>query len=281
MDLLLDNPLATMEGINFLILYAFVTVSTVLTLGFLKTRLDQSDRLAIPAIPPAIDPFEVAYLRGGPNEVARTAVFALRQKGLIVIANGEKKAYLRPVGGGDGGAVAELELRTLEWIGAEREVREVFYGSSPLVDALERWNHIYQEKLERQALLTPEDAWQEVRRWKWTATAVIAGLGGYKIFAAVLTGHWNVIFTILLMTAGLIATFIVGRTRRRTKLGNAYLDRLQAVFEPVKVTAVSQPRGLAAEAMPVGGFASVDPMLVAAGVFGTATIATSVYPDYD
>jgi hypothetical protein len=35
-------------------------------------------------------------LRGGENELVRTLVFALRQRALIVIANGNKKAYLRP-----------------------------------------------------------------------------------------------------------------------------------------------------------------------------------------
>jgi hypothetical protein len=96
MDFLLDNPLAMMEGIYFLILYAFVIFFSVIGLGYFKDRIDRSDMLPTPAIPPNPDPFETAYLRGGENELVRTLVFALRQRALIVIANGNKKAYLRP-----------------------------------------------------------------------------------------------------------------------------------------------------------------------------------------
>ena len=129
MEFLLDNPLATMDGIYFLILYVFVIFFSVTGLGYFKERLDTSDKLSTPAIPPNIDPFEIAYLRGGENELVRTLVFALRQKGLIVIANGDKEAYLRPALEVSATGLSDIERRTLDWIGTDRDVNEAFKGA--------------------------------------------------------------------------------------------------------------------------------------------------------
>ena len=82
MDFLLDNPLATMEGTTFLVLYVIFILFTLTTLAIARSNIDKTDQLPIPAIPPQVDPYEVAYLRGGINEMARSVVFSLVQKGL-------------------------------------------------------------------------------------------------------------------------------------------------------------------------------------------------------
>jgi uncharacterized protein (TIGR04222 family) len=278
MEFLLDNPLAMMDGIYFLILYSFVTFFSVTGLGYLKERLDTSYKLSTPAIPPDIDPFEIAYLRGGENELVRTLIFSLRQKGLIVIAAGDKRAYLRPAPEASASGLSDIERRTLDWIGADRDVNQTFKGSFSLIKALDRWTNLYQQQLEQRQLLMPAEWNAKIRRWKWTSVSIIVGLGGYKFIAALAHGNWNIIFTVLLLTGGLIAALIVGRTRRRTKLGDLYLDRLKLVFEPIKTQAT---RNIEAGPVPAGNLASVDPLLVSVGVFGAAALAGSLYPDYN
>ena len=83
MDILLDNPLATMYGPYFLILYGFVIFFVLVILAIIKSGVDDTDELPIPPIPLQIDPYEIAYLRGGTNEVVRSVVFSLMQKGFI------------------------------------------------------------------------------------------------------------------------------------------------------------------------------------------------------
>ena len=73
MEFLLDNPLATMEGTYFLILYAFVIFFTVTTLGYFKDRIDTSDRLSIPATPPWSTPLRPPISNG------KTKIFWRRQ----------------------------------------------------------------------------------------------------------------------------------------------------------------------------------------------------------
>lgn len=83
MDILLDNPLASMYGPYFLVFYIGFIFILLLVFGSVRNRIDQTDKLALPPIPPNIDPYEIAFMRGGTNEVARSVIFALMQKGLI------------------------------------------------------------------------------------------------------------------------------------------------------------------------------------------------------
>jgi uncharacterized membrane protein YgcG len=188
--------------------------------------------------------------------------------------------------------MSDIERHTLDWIGIEREVTEIFTGRSSLVEGVTRWRNLYQLQLEQRRLLMPADSIEKIGRWKWITLGVIAALGGYKIFAALATGHFNFIFAILLLTGGVVAASIVGRTRRRTKLGDIYLDRLRTVFQPVRVQATEKRNLIDPQRRPSLGdfeegpvparsFASVDPLLVAVGVFGTAALAGSLYPDYN
>lgn len=85
MEILLDNPLANMYGPYFLVLYIFITFITVTSFAFIRLRIDKTNLLPVPPVPSVLDPYEIAYLRGGLNEMARTAIFSLTQKGLLEI----------------------------------------------------------------------------------------------------------------------------------------------------------------------------------------------------
>jgi len=94
MDFLFDNPLANMDGPSFLVLYSFLIVSTIIGYRVLKKRLDQSAHFAIPPIPHNPDPFEIAYLRGGANEMARAVIFSLAQKKLLKFETDDKTSRI-------------------------------------------------------------------------------------------------------------------------------------------------------------------------------------------
>lgn len=59
MDFLLDNPLATMDGPVFLVVYGIVILFSGLGLAWARMNADTSDQLAVPAIPPQPDPYEI------------------------------------------------------------------------------------------------------------------------------------------------------------------------------------------------------------------------------
>ncbi len=51
MDILLDNPLASMYGPYFLVFYIGFIVITLLLFGLVKTRIDKTNKLPLPPIP--------------------------------------------------------------------------------------------------------------------------------------------------------------------------------------------------------------------------------------
>ncbi len=280
MEFLLDNPLASMEGPYFLILYIFVSVFSVITLGYLKSRLDSSDRFAIPAIPSEIDLFETAYLRGGQNELARTLIFSLRKKGYVQIENGDKTAFLGRAPDVGTSRLSDVELLALEWLGPGREVNETFRGRASLVDKLSGFVAQYENRLHQRHLLIPEDSLAKLFRWKLTTMFMIIGLGGYKVLAAVLTGHYNILFTIVLAAIGIAAAWYVGRQSRRTKLGELYLGRLQETFQGLTHRSLIPTLSSTTPATEAGSV-GVDTMLVSVAVFGAASVASAEFRDYN
>jgi uncharacterized protein (TIGR04222 family) len=282
MEILLDNPLATMYGPYFLVFYGFVIVFTLLVLGLKKTQIDKTHNLALPPIPSQIDPYEIAYLRGGTNEVARSVIFALMQKGLIEIDNSATTPKIQRIeNSGVRSNLNPIEQISLDWIAKSRDVSEVF-GGGGLTKQLEIYGEMYKSRLEQAQLLVGDEARAQMSRWKWIAMAIIAGLGIYKIFAAVVFGNFNFIFTILLLIFGLIIAQAVSGLPRLTKLGKAYLERLQLAFENLKFESqkpylpTNEPRVVQQTT-----FAGVDPLLLSVGVFGGTILAGTVFDNYN
>ena len=280
MEILLDNPLATMYGPYFLVFYGFVILFTLLVLGLKKTRIDKTNNLALPPIPSQIDPYEIAYLRGGTNEVARSVIFSLMQKGLIEIDSGAAKIR-RVENASSRSNPSQIERVSLDWIAASRDVSEVF-GKNGLIKQLETYGEMYRTRLEQAQFVIGDEVRAQMSRWKWIAVASIAGLGIYKILAAIIFGNFNLIFTVLMLIFGLIIAKAVSGLPRLTKLGKAYLERLQLAFDSLKYE--SQKAYLPANqarVAPQTTFAGVDPLLLSVGVFGGTILAGTVFDNYN
>ena len=277
MNFLLDNPIAAMDGTTFLVLFITFNVVTVAVLAVARASIDTTDQMPIPAIPPAVDPFEIAYLRGGANELARSVVFSLVQKGFVEIAGEEKAQRLRRVDtGSQPGScrLSEIERAALTWLGAEKEAKDVFDGSTGLVERMENHSARYQIELSRRHFLMPDEWMSRVKKYGTVAALLIAAFGGYKVVTAIMSGNFNIIFAIVLTVIAVIIAKSVGRLPRVTKLGRQYLSRLQTAFDGLKY---QEPPPVTAQA----GSASVDPLLLSVGVFGTGILAGTAYSHYN
>lgn len=73
----LDNPIAHLWGPYFLALYAMVLAIMLAPILWYRRRADQSMELGDLPIPLKIDPYQLAYLRGGLLEVLRLATVDL------------------------------------------------------------------------------------------------------------------------------------------------------------------------------------------------------------
>lgn len=283
MNFLLDNPLAAMPGPMFLALFIVFIIVTIAVLAIARSNIDKTDRLPIPAIPPDVDPYEIAFLRGGENELARSVIFSLVQKGFVEIASTDKSGLVRRVDNGpDPSSLSAIEAVAFNWVGSSKEAKKVF-AAGGLAERLSRHNAKYELSLANRQFLMPGEWKARARKLSVVAALLIAGLGGYKILAAVLSGRYNVIFTVVLIIVGGIITLAMGGLPRMTKLGKQYIERLQAAFEDLKFRSQAPYLGADARkpALAEGGYSGIDPLLLSVGVFGTGILAGTMFASYN
>ncbi|MCY7344724.1 MAG: TIGR04222 domain-containing membrane protein [Pyrinomonadaceae bacterium] len=280
MDFLFDNPLANLDGPYFLIFYIVFVASTVIGYRVLKTRLDRTAHYAVPPIPHNPDPFEIAYLRGGANELARAVVFSLAQKNLLKFAGGDKTSHIYPTETEyDRRTLMPIERTALDWFGKTRETKEMFSRTDGLTNALKPYYETFRARLEKQQFFPDEEMKKRNNRLAIRALLLFGGLGAYKITAAIYHGYWNIFGIVVVFAAGLFVLGIAAKMSRLTKLGKIYLERLQLVFERGKPS--THHPVVVEENVPSATFAAVDPFLLSVGVFGGAALAGTIYSDYN
>ena len=60
-------------------------IAVIVACSISVRSIDRTRGLELPLIPQKLDPYEIAYLRGGQNEVARVAIASLVQRGVLKI----------------------------------------------------------------------------------------------------------------------------------------------------------------------------------------------------
>lgn len=279
MDFLFDNPLTNIYGPYFLIFYISFIVLTIIGYRVLQTRLDRTAQFAVPPIPNNPDPFEIAFLRGGENELARAVVFSLIQKNLLKLLNEEKIAWICPTNVGfEQRSLPPIELTALEWFSANREPKELFQKGG-LAEKLKPFHETFQARLEMQNFFPDEETKRRNKRLAVQTFFVFGSLGAYKLAAAIYNGYTNVLGIGFITAIATIALVAAAQMPRLTALGKTYLERLQIAFERIKPS--NYPPLAARTTAPHATFASVDPFLLSVGVFGGAALAGTVYSDYN
>ncbi len=274
MNFLFDNPLANMQGSTFLVLYAVAIATAIFVFWLIKNTLDWTAKSPLPPIPHNPDVYEIAYLRGGENEVARAVIFSLMQKGLVEMTKVGKEDSFRRIANRETGNLSPLESAALNWFRSGHIAKEIF-AAGGLSSILQTYCGQYEANLTRLNFFT--DSVTTAKIWQTAAVFAIPiiGLGGYKLAAAIAHGHSNVLFLIIFTIIGIFAIAAVARVPRISKLGKNYMARLQTVFGSVKSSAFRRTSA----ANPV--FNSVDPLLLTVGVFGVGSLAGTAYGDYE
>jgi uncharacterized protein (TIGR04222 family) len=261
MGWLLDNALATMPGPAFLLFYGLVAAIAIVGAWLFVDAQDRTDRVPPPRAAGVVDPYELAYLRGGAAEVLRTAIYALRQQRLVELSGGGR---VRTSGGFVAG-LNPIERRVHEAIAPEPTIASLF-AQDGLLAAVEDLCRATRQRLAAQQLLRPP----EVARA--AVFAIAAGLGllgalaGYKLLAAAAHGRSNVGLLIAeAFIAGLLIVVVVRKADRdgASKRGRAYLAQIRLAYSGKTVAALSQGVGQAA-----GGAAA----LLMVGLFGYAAL---------
>ena len=133
MNWLLHNVVADLYGPYFLLFYGTVIVVLIVACFRSIRAVDRTRDLEPPEIPAKLDPYEVAYLRGGENEVTRVAIASMIQRGLLRIV--EEKKWLTTSKKIDRGRepgrreLAPIEAIVWKWSGFPADPQAIFQSS--------------------------------------------------------------------------------------------------------------------------------------------------------
>ena len=275
MNMLTQNALATLYGPTFLLLYVCVIVTVCISCAWAVGRLDTSQTNALPLVPAKPDPLEIAYLRGGENEVTRVAVFDLIERGFLEmreertgLLKGKKVTRVAQTPNApDAAFLPALEQVVFGQFRTPQTAQEIFKSGLPA--RVKEQCAVYEQSLRDDRLLNEETQRGEATKIGWLAVAVILGLGGYKLWAALTNGYDNVFFLILLAISSLVAIPFICQKRRVSRRGKAYLKRLQQAFEPLKKRPIAR-----------AATADISQDVLLLSVFGTPVLTGTPHAAY-
>jgi uncharacterized protein (TIGR04222 family) len=223
-------------------------------------RVGDDARAGESAEPPAVnlsDPYLIAYLRGGKNEVLRVATVTLIDRGYLTVLGSRLVAPDRP----PTTLRLPIEQRLLGHFAKETEAASVFKSRS-----FDREMAAYDDELVGLDLVPGAAAKQARNIRAATGILVLWIVAAIKIDVALSRGRSNIQFLFIL--AILFAVAVIAMTRaRQTWRGVAMLGSLKYLFGSLKERSTGWlPRE------------NPSDLLMLAAVFGAATIPTAAFP---
>jgi uncharacterized protein (TIGR04222 family) len=242
------NPF-DLRGPAFLGFYALLAAVVIGGLAVVRWRLESGP---VPKLR-EVDPYLVAYLRAGPEEVLRVVVMSLLDRKL-----------LRDEGAGILVAVAGATKRVRRQI--ERSVLHEFAqpmlaaGVIPILRASRSCDELRDEL--RRLKLIPDDPAMGRRFVVGLAGLIVLWMVAVtKIEIAFTRGHRNIGFLIVLaFLASFVAVAVL--SAHRTTIGSRVLDDLEELF-----------RGLRERAQPIAAGGATNEFALLLGVFGAVALA--------
>jgi uncharacterized protein (TIGR04222 family) len=254
LDWLTSNPIADLPGPIFLLVYGVFAAAVIIASRLQVSAADTSDAGRQPAVAVNRDPREVAFLRGGGNELLRFTVFDLTRLGFLRVADAPAtgKAADRIVATGmpASDSMTLLERRTIDFYATPHTTAELFKSDLPSVAAA-FGDAALRPRLEAEGFyIAPGVRSAATLARSYGALALLA-FAGYRFFTAVVKEHHNVGFLALETFVALVVLLVLTQTPRLSKRGRAYLERLASALKPMP-------------AAPVAAGIGVLPILVAA-----------------
>jgi uncharacterized protein (TIGR04222 family) len=260
------NPF-DLRGPEFLAFYFCFSLVVIFAIAIFRRRAESG---AAPKIDLG-DPYLVAYLRGGENEVLRVAVVSLVDRGLLIMTD----QRLRRADHAAGNTVKHpIEYEVLRKFGAPGEAASIFKD-----ERLKSATEPYRSKLELAGLL-PD---RTVRQARWLrlliAMAALGIVGAIKIQIGLYLGR-PVGFLVAMMVVAIIIAAIASFPRL-TARGKAMLADIRNIYSGLKtrvnsINPGSSPAELAMFAAVFGvGALAATPHGYAQTLFPQATSSSS------
>ncbi|WP_036287282.1 TIGR04222 domain-containing membrane protein, partial [Methylocystis sp. ATCC 49242] len=224
-----DLPFFNLSGPEFLNFFGVVVIAVLATTFLVIHFADRTGRRPPPPVPQTPDAMEVAYLQGGVNQVIRTLVYDLDERGFVVLG---PESRIVPTGAApQSGDMNALELRVLEAVRNGPTAQELLEDRS-LRNALEQQLQPVRDRLAADDLLQPPSVKVWRRRLEIIGAILIVAVAGVKLQMAFAEGQ-NVSYLLFLMVAAVAALFAEGYVLTRdaaSRRGQAYLEAMRVAY---------------------------------------------------
>ncbi len=254
------EEILNMYGPMFLLFYMLVCLLVIVVTRLVTAAL-QYESAPLPAVTPAPDPYQIAYLRGGPRAVTNLSLLQLVEEGYINVENGSLRLFQGAVS--PPRSEARL-IQTAVWSHfSSPQQRMVLPGIaqniSPLCTPLKR--DLYHNGL----LLNHNQRIAGVVVMAF-AILVVAGLGVLKLITALGNGHYNVGFLIILLVIEPALVIRYCFPKQLSLRGQRYLRRLRTAYSKLRSEGPAYDRG-----------SDITASLLAGAIFGVSTLEGAKY----
>jgi uncharacterized protein (TIGR04222 family) len=290
MSWLMHNPIADMYGPHFLLFYTATIVAVMAASIVAVRKADPTDPDDLPDVPLNPDPYRVAFMRGGANEVTRVAIASLVQRGLLRIEErgswlAKKKVIARKREPWNA-ELSGVEAEVYHWPGFPESPQKLFQPNG-LAKDVEAACRPYEKRLAEEELLMPPGVKAFAGKVALLGVMVILALGGYKLAVALDKGRTNVQFLLIAGAVGLIGEAVAcAAIPRLSRRGKAYLGRLRLAYDGVRGRIAASGLGAADplsadDPTGLGKSKLADPgdWLLALGLFGIPVVAGTPLAD--
>ena len=250
------NPF-NFTGPEFLFFYIVLTVITMVVIQRVRWRSELDETPFSDT--PWNDPYRIAFLRGGKNELVRVAIVSLVDRGLLEVLS--DKLQTTNVGR-ETKARKRVEQNLLETCGTARDPKDLFSSSEFKPAEAE-----YENELARMRLMPNEEMKKKRRSLFMWAAALMLAVSLTKIGVALMRGRTNIGFLITLTIIVLLVLLPMVAFPRLTARGRILLENVQNLFASLKVRAPQiRPGGASTE------------LVMLAAVFGISAVPRENFP---
>ena len=226
----MTNPITDFTGPEFLAFYAIVIGIIVAVSWFWRRSTDATALLPPLPVPEHLDPYEIAYLRDGENEMAWVAVVRLMEDKFLRAASektfllGTKTWIEQDPGHPDAKSLKVLESSVFNMFKSRQTVDKAFIediGGRMTAYALP-----HEQRLVSERLVTSEDEKSAGTTRGYIAAAVIVAIGASRCVVGVIRGR-SIDFLVFMGLIGLSIAMSAAKPGRLTERGKTYLKRAQ------------------------------------------------------
>jgi uncharacterized protein (TIGR04222 family) len=213
------NPF-DLPGPTFLALYVVVLGAALAAAGWLRSSLRGPDDGVAVLETARLDPYEVAYLAGGPAQAGDAAVASLYRRGVLDVSGDGSAVFVQADLRADG--VHPVERATYDLI-ATRSARETMSALGRRAAELPEFLRLRERLQDRGLLLTPEDAFR-LRAYPAAFLLAVALIGGIKIAVGLSRQKPVEILSILCGVALITALGFACASAERTRRADSLLE---------------------------------------------------------